>query len=316
MNWILSNLEAAVDFFNTWMSKLYEILLIDPITYQNGNIWGMVGKIYDALLGPAVSFMIISFYLGLIKDGGEFIKSRRMGTVAWTFILLCVGASVLQSGKYILLLIFYTGRELFQAVSGSGSMSLSWIEIPKIVDWATQGLDAKRSVLFWIVTLIYALVIMICAFTILMVVYGRLLNIYLHFAIAPIPLSCLCGKQTRPVFESYIRSFIGVCLQGVVIVVVCLIFSAFANGFDYGNTENQLEDISVVNFVKNYDNMTKEERQEWCRNYYETFQDKDSVLETQEKVLWSYLGQMMIMYLLMASMIKGADSWIKQKLNL
>ena len=34
------------------------------------------------------------------------------------------------------------------------------------------------------------------------------------------------------------------------------------------------------------------------------------------EVLWTYLSQMLFLYLVMAGMIKGADSWIHQKLNL
>ncbi|MGN0390693.1 MAG: hypothetical protein ACI4L2_07745 [Wujia sp.] len=319
MNWILANLTAAVEFFNAWMGKLYEILMIDPISYQNGTIWAMVEKIYNALLGPGISILIISFYLGLIHDGGEFIKTRRIGSVAWTFILMCVSVSVLQGGKYILLLVFWAGRELFENVTGINGLNLldlSWVEIPKIVEWATYGMDMEKGFLFWIVTLIFALVVMICGFTILMIVYGRLLNIYMHFALAPLPLACMAAKPTRSVFSAYIRSFIGVCIQGLVIVVICMIFSAFANGFDYHDTEIQLDDVSVLGFIQDFSDLSAEERQERWNELSSFYQDEETVETLQAKILWEYLSQMIFMYLMMAGMIKGADTWIHQKLNL
>ena len=81
MNWILSTLQASIAFFDAWMSQLYDVLMLDPISYQNGAIWATVSKIYDALMGPAVSILTIGFYVALIHDSGEFIKTRHFGSV-------------------------------------------------------------------------------------------------------------------------------------------------------------------------------------------------------------------------------------------
>ena len=311
MNWILSTLQASIDFFNAWMTSLYDVLMLDPISYQNGTIWTTVSKIYDALMGPAVSILIIGFYIALIHDSGEFIKTRHFGSVVWTFILLCITASLLQGGKYILLLIFWCFKEILQTVTGPNGtnfLDLSWVELPKQVKLATSGLGATKATLFFIVVLIFALVIMVCSFTIIMVVYGRLFNIYLHLAVAPLALACGAAGPFRSTFVSYLKSFVGVCLQGVVIVIVCMVFSAFANNFDFNTVQTSDQQI-----VELKEDMTEEELKAWWEQWG---MDNKELEAKKAEVLWTYLSQMLFLYLIMAGMIKGADNFIHQKLNL
>lgn len=311
MNWILSTLQASIAFFDAWMSQLYDVLMLDPISYQNGAIWATVSKIYDALMGPAVSILTIGFYVALIHDSGEFIKTRHFGSVVWTFILLCITASLLLGGKYILLLIFWCFKEILQAVTGPNGtnfLDLSWVELPKQVKLATSGLGATKATLFFIVVLIFALVIMVCSFTIIMVVYGRLFNIYLHLAVAPLALACGAAGPFRSTFVSYLKSFVGVCLQGVVIVIVCMVFSAFANNFDFNTVQTSDQQI-----VELKEDMTEEELKAWWEQWG---MDNKELEAKKAEVLWTYLSQMLFLYLIMAGMIKGADNFIHQKLNL
>ena len=148
MNWILATLQASIEFFNAWMSQLYNVVMLDPVSYQNGAIWTIVSKIYDALMGPAVSILIIGFYLALIHDTGAFIKTRHAGDIIWTIILLCFTASLLQAGKYILLLFFWSFKEILQVVTGPNGtnfLDLSWVELPQQVKLATAGLGATKA---------------------------------------------------------------------------------------------------------------------------------------------------------------------------
>lgn len=317
MNWILSTLQASIDFFNAWMTTLYDVLILDPISYQNGTIWATVSKIYDALMGPAVSILIIGFYIALIHDSGEFIKTRHFGSVVWTFILLCITASLLQGGKYILLLIFWCFKEILQTVTGpdgTNFLDLSWVELPRQIKLATSGLGATKATMSFIVVLLFALVIMVCSFTIIMVVYGRLFNIYLHIAVAPLALACGAAGPLRSTFVSYLKSFVGVCLQGVVIVIVCMLFSAFANSYDFSTTTESEELVGFWDFT---DLDTEEEFEQYWTNWQAQNQLSSKELEAKKtEILWKYLSQMLFLYLIMAASIKTADNFIHQKLNL
>jgi hypothetical protein len=56
------------------------------------------------------------------------------------------------------------------------------------------------------------------------VAYGRIIEIYLHQCIAPIPLATLVSEDLSHVAVKFLKSYVGVCVQGLIIVVVCYIY--------------------------------------------------------------------------------------------
>ena len=50
----------------------------------------------------------------------------------------------------------------------------------------------------------------------------------MYTALAPLPLSSFAGEGTSFAGKAFIKSYIGACLEGAIIVLACLIFSAFA----------------------------------------------------------------------------------------
>lgn len=85
------------------------------------------------------------------------------------------------------------------------------------------------SIPLWAVTLIGGLLITVLSFTMILTVYGRMFSLWMYAAIAPIPLSTFAGESTSSVGKNFIRSYAGVCLQGVVIALSCIIFSAISS---------------------------------------------------------------------------------------
>ena len=85
------------------------------------------------------------------------------------------------------------------------------------------------SIPLWAVTLIGGLLITVLSFTMILPVYGIMVSLWRYAAIAPIPLSTFAGEPTSSVGKNFIRSYAGVCLQGVVIALSCIIFSAISS---------------------------------------------------------------------------------------
>ena len=66
------------------------------------------------------------------------------------------------------------------------------------------------------------------SFIIILTVYGRFFKLYIYTAISPIPLSTFAGEPTQSIGISFLKSYAAVCLEGAIIVLACIIFSAFA----------------------------------------------------------------------------------------
>ena len=103
------------------------------------------------------------------------------------------------------------------------------ISLPQELIDAINNVGFWDSIPLWAVTLIGGLLITVLSFTMILTVYGRMFSLWMYAAIAPIPLSTFAGEPTSSVGKNFIRSYAGVCLQGVVIALSCIIFSAISS---------------------------------------------------------------------------------------
>ena len=71
-----------------------------------------------------------------------------------------------------------------------------------------------ESIPLWIVTLLGSLLITVLSFVMILTVYGRMFKIYMYTAIAPIPISSFAGEPTQSIGKNFLRSYVGVCLEG------------------------------------------------------------------------------------------------------
>ena len=144
---------------------------------------------------------------------------------------------------------------IFQIVQGmvstvinqSGVSGMSAVTLPQELIDAINEVGFWDSIPLWAVTLIGGLLITVLSFVMILTVYGRMFSLWMYAAIAPIPLSSFAGEPTSNVGKNFLRSYAGVCLQGVVIALACIIFSAVSSSPPAVDTS-----VSVVTAVWTY----------------------------------------------------------------
>lgn len=103
------------------------------------------------------------------------------------------------------------------------------VTLPAEMVTAVNDLGFFESIPVWAVSLIGSLFIIVLSFIMIMTVYSRFFKLYMYTAIAPIPLSTFAGEGTSSTGIAFLKSYAGVCLEGAIIVIACIIFSAFAS---------------------------------------------------------------------------------------
>ena len=86
------------------------------------------------------------------------------------------------------------------------------------------------SIPLWLVSLLGSLFITVMSFILILTVYGRFFRLYFYTALAPLPLASFAGEGTSFAGKAFLKSYIGVCMEGAIIVLACLVFSAFMSG--------------------------------------------------------------------------------------
>ena len=100
--------------------------------------------------------------------------------------------------------------------------------LPQEIVGMINDVGFLESIPLWAVTLLGGLFITVLAFIMILTVYGRLFKLYMYTAIAPIPLSTFAGEPSGNIGKNFLRSYAGVCLEGAVIALACIIFSVMA----------------------------------------------------------------------------------------
>lgn len=229
-NWVVQNLQNALDTWNSKLSEIWSLLTQTPETFKGGGIWKVILKIHNSMQGIALSLVVLFFVIGVLKSCASLEEVKRPEKAIKLFIRFALAKGLVTYGLDLMLSLF----KIFQGVSStiiktSGLTNISKTTLPKQMITAIENCGFFDSIPLWAVTLIGSLFITVLSFIMIMTVYGRFFKLYLYTALAPIPLSTYAGEPTQHIVRSFFKSYSAVCLEGAIVVLSCIIFSLFAS---------------------------------------------------------------------------------------
>ena len=128
----------------------------------------------------------------------------------------------------IMLNVFSICNDIVTDMADSmGGISEAMVSLPAEMQTAIENVGFLASIPLWLVTILGSLFITVLSFVMILTVYGRFFRLYMYTALAPLPLAAFAGESTQSVGISFLKSYVGVCLEGAVIVLACVIYSAF-----------------------------------------------------------------------------------------
>ena len=229
MDGIIDNLTSAL---NTWNEKLAEIWMLltqSPETFKGGDIWNIIVKIHGALQAIGLSLLVLFFLWGLIRTCTNWQDIKRPEHAFKLFLRFIIARGLVMYGMELMTGIFEIVQGVVSTITHTvGLGTAESTVIPQEIIDAVNNTGFLESIPLWAVTLLGSIFITILSFIMILTVYGRFFKIYMYTAISPIPLSAVAGESTQNTAFTFIKSYAGVCLEGAIILLSCVIFSAFA----------------------------------------------------------------------------------------
>lgn len=275
-NWIVQNLQNALDTWNEKLAEIWQIITQSPEEFKGGGIWDVIVQIHGALMAIGLALLVLFFVIGVIKTCGSFAEVKRPEHAFKIFIRFVLAKAVVTYGLELMMAFFDIVQGVVSTIMDTAGLSgASETVIPEEMIKTIESVSFFDSIPLWAVTLIGSLFITILSFVMIMSVYGRFFRLYLYTAIAPLPLATFAGEPTQSVGKSFLRSYAGVCLEGAIVVLACIIFSLFAGS------------PPVV--------------------------DTDAAAVTQ---VWSYVGELIFNMLVLVGLVKMSDRVVKEMMGL
>ena len=275
-NWVVQNLQNALDTWNSKLAEIWQILTQSPETFKGGGIWQVIVQIHGALQAIGYALLVLFFVVGVVKTCGSFTEVKRPEHALKIFIRFAITKGIVTYGLELMMALF----NIIQGVTSTimqtaGFGSTEDTVLPDEIIEAVEDCGFFESIPLWAVTLIGGLFITVLSFIMIMSVYGRFFRLYLYTAIAPIPLSSFAGEPSQNIGRSFLKSYAAVCLEGAIVVLACIIFSLFASSPPVVNP-----DAAAVTMV------------------------------------WSYIGELIFNMLVLVGAVKMSDRVVREMMGL
>ena len=275
-NWVVQNLQNALDTWNSKLAEIWQILTQSPETFKGGGIWQVIVQIHGALQAIGYALLVLFFVVGVVKTCGSFTEVKRPEHALKIFIRFAIAKGVVTYGLELMMALFNIVQGVTSTIMQTAGFGRTEDTVlPDEIIEAVEDCGFFESIPLWAVTLIGGLFITVLSFIMIMSVYGRFFRLYLYTAIAPIPLSSFAGEPSQNIGRSFLKSYAAVCLEGAIVVLACIIFSLFASS------------PPVV--------------------------DPDAAAVT---MVWSYIGELIFNMLVLVGAVKMSDRVVREMMGL
>ncbi len=229
-NWVVENLQNALDTWNGKLSEIWRLLTETPETFKGGTIWTVMVNINEALKAVGYALLVLFFLMGIMRQFNSFQEIKRPEQALKLFIRFVLTKSAITWGLDLMMVMFNIAQGIISEImSASGVSGTGEAYLPDGIISAIENCGFWESIPLWAVTLIGSLLVWVLSFVMILTVYGRFFRLYIYTAIAPVPMAAFAGEETSHIGKSFIKSFAAVCLEGAIIILACIIYSLFAS---------------------------------------------------------------------------------------
>ncbi len=229
-NWVVQNLINALDTWNSKLGEIWTLITQTPETFKGGTIWSVIKTIHGSVQAIGLALLVLFFVVGVVRTCTNFNEIKRPEQALKLFVRFAIAKGLVTYGLDLMLAIFKICQGVITTIiSASGLGGATKTVLPTEIINAVESCGFFESIPLWAVTLIGGLFVTVLSFIMILTVYGRFFKLYLYTAISPVPFAAFAGEPTQGIGVTFLKSYTGVCLEGAIIVLACIIFSLFAS---------------------------------------------------------------------------------------
>ena len=231
---IMSNLSGMFDSVNQQVADISVQVGQTPQGW-NGSIFNMIQNLSETIIIP-IAGAILAFVMTLELIQLIVEKNNLHDVDTWMFfkwVFKSAAAILIVTNTWnIVMGVFDVAQSVVAQAAGIIGSDAS-IDISTVMaDMETRLMEMDLGPLFglWVQSLFISITMWALYICIFIVIYGRMIEIYLVTSVAPIPMATMMGKEWGGMGQNYLRSLFALGFQAFLIIVCVAIYAVLVQG--------------------------------------------------------------------------------------
>jgi len=226
---IMSNLSGMFDSTNQQVSQIVGDVGLTPQAWNSG-IFNMIQNLSNTVIlpiaGAILAFVMTLELIQLITD-----KNNLHDVDTWMFfkwVFKSAAAVLIVTNTWTIVMgIFDAAQSVVSSAAGVivGNTSIDISSIMTDMETRLLDMDVGPLLGLWFQSLFVGICTWAITICIFIVIYGRMIEVYLVTSIAPIPMATMVNREWGQMGQNYLRSLLALGFQAFLIVVCVAIYS-------------------------------------------------------------------------------------------
>ena len=235
---IMGNLTGLFDSINDRVSEIAVNVGSTPQAW-NGDVFSMVQNLSETVMLPIagiiLTFVMTYELIQMIMERNNMHDFETFMFFKWMFKTF-IAITLVTNTWNIVMAVFDVAQSVVNSAAGvivtDASIDLSTI----ITDLEAQLLAMEIGPLLslWIQSTLMGILSHVLTICIFIIVYGRMIEVYLVTSVAPIPMATMTNREWGQMGTNYLRSLFALGFQAFLIIVCVAIYAVLVRSISVG----------------------------------------------------------------------------------
>ncbi len=236
---IVSNLSGLFDSINTRVADVASTVGKTPQAW-NGSIFSMIKSLSENVVVPIagiiLTFVMCLELIQLLIDRNNMHDFETFIFFKWIFKTFAAVLIVTNTWNIVMGVFDVAQHVVSQAagvIIGETALDVSTL----IGDMEARLMEMDIGPLFglWFQSSLMGIIAWVLSICIFIIVYGRMIEIYMVTSVAPIPMATMVNREWGQMGQNYLRSLFALGFQAFLIMVCVGIYAVLVQSISVGS---------------------------------------------------------------------------------
>lgn len=235
---IMGNLSGMFDSVNQQVGQIASDVGTTPVNFSPA-VFSMIRNISESVILP-IAGMVLTFIacyelIQMLIEHNNLANFETWTFFKWVFKTF-LAVTLISNTFNITMAVFDVAQQVISRSGGliSGSTSVSDATLTAM-QATLEGMDLGPLLGLYLQTFVVQVTMLALSAIIFVIVYGRMVEIYLMVSLAPIPFATFGNHEQSHTGQNYLRSLFALGFQGFLIMICVGIYAVLIQNLSFSD---------------------------------------------------------------------------------